>query len=180
MVRSFAHRKTMSDPVEESFLKIDKDLIEHTERRLEHGGRVAADLDKTLISLSAGALVFSMTFANSLAPAKHVLWVLFLAWVAFATTMFSVIMGLRRVQAAIVKTIINLQRAGEAIEQNKPFHSFLKIPIKPLKTTVTRVPSVDWLNKMAITAFLIGIVLLGIFVGWNLWFGPLPPPAAVR
>jgi hypothetical protein len=161
-------------------LKIDQDLIERTERHLEHGGRVAADLDKTLISLSAGALVFSMTFANSLAPAKHVLWVLFSAWLAFATTMLSVILGLRRVQAAIVKTIFNLQRAGEAIEQNKPLHSFMKVPMKPLKTKVTPVPSVDWLNSLAIAAFVVGIVLLGIFVGLNLWLGPLSPPQLVR
>jgi hypothetical protein len=137
----------MSDLVEESFSKLDKELVERIERHLEHGGRVAADLDKTLISLSAGALVFSMTFANSLAPAKHVLWLLFLAWLAFATTMLSVILGLRRVQAAIVKTIFNLKRAGEAIEQNKPLHSFLKIPVKPLKITVTPVPAFDWLNN---------------------------------
>ena len=170
----------MSDPVEESFSQIDKDLIERIERKLEHGGRVAGDLDKTLISLSAGALIFSMAFANSLAPAKHVLWVLFLAWVAFATTIVSVIVGLRRVQAAIVKTIINLQRASEAIEQNKPLHSFMKVPMKPLKTKVTPVPAVDRLNNLAIAAFLIGIMLLGAFVGLNLWLGPLPPPQSVR
>lgn len=94
--------------------------------------------------------------------------------------MLSVILGLRRVQAAIVKAIFNLKRAGEAIEQNKPLHSFLKIPLKPLKITVTPVPSVDWLNNLAIVSFLIGIMLLGLFVGLNLWFGPLPPAPAVR
>jgi hypothetical protein len=170
----------LSDPVEESFLKIDQDLADRTERRLEHGRRVAADLDKTLISLSAGALVFSMTFANSLAPAKHVLWILFSAWIAFAATMLSVIFAQRRVQAAIVKTIVNLQRASEAIEKNKALHSFLKTPVKPLKSTVTPVPSVDFLNNLAMGAFLLGISLLGIFVGLNLWFGSLPPPGAVR
>src|SRR5205807_124145 len=151
------------DPVEESFLKIDQDLADRTERRLEHAGRVATDLDKTLISLSAGALVFSMTFANSLAPAKRVLWILFSAWIAFGTTILTVVFAQRRVQAAIVKAILNLQRASEAIEKNKALYSFLKAPIKPLKATVTPVPSVDFLNNLAMGAFLIGILLLGIF-----------------
>lgn len=94
--------------------------------------------------------------------------------------MLSVIFAQHRVQKAIVKTILNLQRASEAIEKNKAFHTFLKTPVKPLKSTVMPVSAVDLLNNLAIVAFLLGIVLLGIFVGVNLWFGPLPPPGAVR
>ncbi len=41
-------------------------------RICSNGGDIAASLDKTLVSLSAGALVFSMTFVGTLAPER--LW----------------------------------------------------------------------------------------------------------
>ncbi len=163
----------MDDPVAESFSQVDKDLIERIEQNLERGGRVAADLDKTLISLSAGALVFSMTFVSSLAPAKLALWVLFLSWAAFGTSMLSVIFAIRNVQNALVKGMGNLKLAAEAIEQNKPIHSFFKVPMQKLTTKVTNNLLVERLNILAISAFVLGVLLLGVFVGYNLWYTPV-------
>jgi hypothetical protein len=38
---------------------------------VDRGERVSTELDKTLISLSAGALIFTMTFVGTFAPGKR-------------------------------------------------------------------------------------------------------------
>jgi hypothetical protein len=53
-----------------SFIAARAKLSESIERNVERAGGIAAQLDKTLISLSAGALVFSMTFVGAFAPRK--------------------------------------------------------------------------------------------------------------
>jgi hypothetical protein len=45
-------------------------LVERMLDTIRYGAEVAGTLDKTLVSLSGGALVFSMTFVDRLAPAK--------------------------------------------------------------------------------------------------------------
>jgi len=52
------------------FVEQKEKLNARIEAKQEVGANVASQLDKTIISLSGGALVFSMTFVDKLAPAN--------------------------------------------------------------------------------------------------------------
>jgi hypothetical protein len=58
----------------EHFIKQRETLGAQIDSKIETGAKVAAQLDRTLISLSGGALIFSMTFVDKIAPAKLALW----------------------------------------------------------------------------------------------------------
>ena len=47
-----------------------REIAEHMERHVRYSAEVAAALDKIIVTLSGGALVLSMTFADRLAPAR--------------------------------------------------------------------------------------------------------------
>ena len=89
------------DPITEA----KRELHERAERNIDRGGIVSANLDKALISISGGALVFSMTFVGVLAPAKLLLPILFLSWAAFGASIVCVILAMRAEQKAIVAAV---------------------------------------------------------------------------
>jgi hypothetical protein len=69
----------MSDPHDRRN-RIDQDrlyLVERLVANIRYCAEVATSIDKTLVSLSGGALVLSMTFVDRFAPAKLWLPVLF-------------------------------------------------------------------------------------------------------
>src|SRR5204862_8132969 len=103
----------ISRPVDEGRLY----LVERMLDTVRDGGEVAGTLDKTLVSLSGGALVFSMTFVDRLAPAKLWLPVLFTSWVAFAASMLCVLMSLRALQKAITGKADQLNKLRQEFEQ---------------------------------------------------------------
>ena len=59
--------------MDEDFKEAQKRFREHLDKLVQQVERVAADLDKTLVSVSAGALVFSTTLVNTFAPDKRLL-----------------------------------------------------------------------------------------------------------
>ena len=107
--------------MDDNFKDAQKRFVEHLENRIQQGGRVAADLDKTLISLSAGALVFSMTFVNTLAPHKLWLPVLFGAWVAFALSVVFVILAMRAEQKMLNGVILHIAQHCSTLEKSEEF-----------------------------------------------------------
>ena len=151
-----------------SFIAARAKLSESIERNIERGGGVAAQLDKTLISLSAGALVFSMTFVGALAPRKLLLPLLFLAWGAFAACMICIIFAMRAEQIGIRKATQDMDALLRQIDTHEPVVSAAKLRLK-LTHTISAARGVVMLNKCAIAAFMLGVVLLGVFVGYNLW-----------
>jgi hypothetical protein len=63
---------TMNDS-DDTLRRIDearRDLAGMINDTVQKGAEVSAALDKTLVSLSGGALVLSMTFIDKLAPGK--------------------------------------------------------------------------------------------------------------
>lgn len=128
---------------------------------------LGANLDKTVIALSGGALVFSMTLVNTIAPAKLLWPVLVSSWVAFALSIIAVIFATRRQQSTIhenlkedAQLLASIDEAeADAVASGKPFR---------LQVRVSKdVPVTTW-NNMAVVAFLAGVILLGIFVIYNL------------
>jgi hypothetical protein len=154
-----------------SFAEARTKLSEIIESHIKRSGNVAAQLDKTLISLSAGALVFSMTFVGIFAPGKLLLPLLFFAWSAFAACLTFVIFAMRAEQNAINKAMQNFDMLLKELDKNEPLASVTKLSVR-LTRTVSTTRRVLILNRSAIGAFMIGVLLLGLFVGYNLWQSP--------
>ena len=146
-------------------------LGESIQRNLERAGQVGAQLDKTLTSLSAGALVFSMTLVGTFAPAKLLLPLLFFAWGAFASCLTFVIFAMRAEQNAIRKHTQNFDMLLKQLDKSEPIVSAAKLNVK-LSYTVSVATRVRTLNVCAIATFMIGVILLGVFVGYNVWRSP--------
>jgi hypothetical protein len=161
----------MADTSAGSFRDARSKLSESIERNIERAGRVAAQLDRTLVSLSAGALVFSMTFVGTFAPRRLLLPVLFCAWGAFAGCLTFIIFGMRAEQNAIRKATGNFDSLLKQLDAHEPLVSAAKLSVKLTLTF----PAARWvliLNKCAIAAFMLGLALLGFFIGYNLWHTP--------
>jgi hypothetical protein len=127
--------------------------------------RIAEALDKTLISLSGGALVLSMTFVTALAPGKSLLPVLFSSWLCFGVSIVCVIIATRKAQIGTVRDAEVLTKFMRELDEKKKGGSTL-VQATP---EITRDVAVTHLNNTAIAAFLFGLLLLGFFVGFNLW-----------
>ena len=158
-------------------------LIRRLDEKVELGFKVASELDRTLVSLSGGALVFSMTFVDKLAPAKLLLPVLFGAWAAFAASMGAVIFAMRGAQNHISQEIAKFTTHFSELDQaEKAARTQPQIPRQTVRVipSVSKSTSVGWLNVGALVAFVIGVTLLGIFVGFNLWNTPPSPNSLGR
>jgi hypothetical protein len=158
------------NPADHVFEKAGKQLGESIERNIERGSRTAAHLDRTLISLSAGALVLSMTFVGTLAPKKPLLFVLFSSWGCFAAAMVLVIFAMRSEQKAIITAVNNASGYLKRLEEDKSLEVLAMMGVSPVvQKRVNTNNTVAALNTWALAAFIVGVVLLGTFVGYNLW-----------
>jgi hypothetical protein len=123
-------------------------------------------LEKVLVSLSAGALLFSMTFISALAPGKRWLVLLFFAWVWFAVSITCVVVGMRKSQWAAGARAEQASEALRQLEKDKAAGRSSTVQVAAARNRRGL-----WLNNSSVGAFLAGIVCLGIFVGVNLWWG---------
>lgn len=150
-------------------MEAQKELHERAERNIDRGAIVSANLDKALISISGGALLFSMTFVGALAPAKLLLPVLFLSWAAFGGSIACVILAMCAAQNAIVAAVKNTQLAVERLKKDTALSVLVQMGVDPKVTpTVTHSKPVFVWNNCAITALIMGLVLLSVFAGYNL------------
>jgi hypothetical protein len=134
------------------------------DRITELGEHVGSAIDKALITLSGGALVFSMTFVERLAPQKLLLPILFASWAFFALAIIAVVIAMRGAQNDLAAQGI---RASEVLKS-----------IEHIKDSATRVsptgavavnPKVWRWNLIALVLFILGVLALSIFVGWNMF-----------
>jgi hypothetical protein len=155
----------MSDG-EDSFEAARREVTERLFEAKSQGHEVGYGLDKALIFLSAGSLVFSMTFVSVLAPGKHWLVMLFLAWTCFGGSIVCVIIGMRMSQVAVGRWAERLSEALKEIDKRRAPGVSVRADYE-----TTRNPRASLLNICAVGACLVGILFLGIFVGVNLWCG---------
>jgi hypothetical protein len=153
------------DPIEEA----KRELHQRAERNIDRGSTISTNLDKALISISGGALVFSMTFVGVLAPGKLLLPVLFLSWAAFGASIVSVIFSMRAAHNAIVEAVKNTQLAVERLNKDTALSVLVQVGIDLRVTPIVKEsrPVFIW-NNCAIASFVAGLVLLSVFVGYNL------------
>lgn len=160
----------------EHFISQRENLGARIDAKTESGAKVAAQLDRTLVTLSGGALIFSMTFIDKIAPARLEPWLLFAAWLAFGLSMVAVMLAMRGTQQLITEAIRQLSGL---------FTDLQKAETEALKTgrVSNVVPSpiveshgVAFFNATGIIAFGVGLILLTIFVGHNIRHAPPPEP----
>jgi len=162
-------------------------LRDTIERNLDRGGDTATQIDKTLISLSAGALVLSITFVPTFAPKKLWLGLLFFAWLSFTFAMLFVICAMRSAQRAIEKEIRDAAESLRILEADRAIaRQFLaeqrkkQIAEAPLtRKRITQHANIGRLNLCALIAFIVGVACLATFAGYNLWRTP-PEQHATR
>lgn len=95
------------EPIErEVYLEERKSLIE-AERE------AAQSLDKTLVTLSAGALGLSITFIRQIAPEPEHLWVLYVGWGGFSLSLLAVLSSFLFSQFALRRARQNLDLISE-------------------------------------------------------------------
>ena len=157
----------MSYTPEEAFEKTRESLVTEFYRAFELAENRSAFVDKTLLSLSSGALVFSMTFVEKIAPSKQYLPLLFAAWAGFTLSMIAVLLTMKRSQASaerrMHRTVQEIQKLDERKEALLREYRNAKVD-----AFTTNVQGVAIGNLIATGGFIIGIVLLGIFVGLNI------------
>jgi hypothetical protein len=152
----------------EEVRQLRREIQERIDSIIRYGAETAAVLDKTLVTLSAGALVFSMTFADKLAPAKIWLPMLFISWIAFGATILSVVFSVRTLQIKLSELATHWDKSAKDFEQHVARGELPTGGILPGATQEGKIAA--W-NQVAIWSFFSGIVLLGIFVSRNLLAG---------
>jgi hypothetical protein len=107
-VRKRQNRAAMNqDQFAERIAEGRRELATHMESHVRYGAEAAAALDKVIVTLSGGALVFSMTFTDRSAPARLWLPILFLSWFAFAVSIIGVAFSYRALQKQMRKERLN-------------------------------------------------------------------------
>src|ERR1700730_9738561 len=148
----------------ENIARSRREFIERLGFLLKKGLQQSDHIDRALLTLSAGALLLSITFIGTLSETKHCLGLLFAAWGCFVVSIVAVIFGmwnaLHNSHTSAVETAANFERfsemdLAEASEQRVTF------PVGTNKTVM-------WLNGIAILGFVIGVGFLCWFVGANL------------
>jgi hypothetical protein len=107
--------ETNSDDIYEKGLNALREAID---RNLDLTNDLASRLDRTLISLSAGAILLSTTFVPIFAPRKLWLPLLFGAWLSFVFSILFVIFATRSLLSAIERSIRKAADALNMIEKN--------------------------------------------------------------
>ena len=139
-----------------------REIADRIFRIIQYGAEISAALDKIIVGLSGGALVFSMTFVDRLAPAKLWLPVLFLSWIFFAASIVGVAFGLRRLQRSLSAELDELDTLAKKADQ-----LFAKGELMTMGTG-TKSAGIHFWNALSIWSFLLGIISLGAFVARNL------------
>jgi hypothetical protein len=150
---------------EDSFERARRELTARLFDAYDRNREIGYGRDKVLITLSAGSLLFSMTFISALAPGKHYLGVLFFAWVWFAASIVCVIIGMRKAELAEGRLAVRISEGLAELSRRKA----PDVQVTPnIEATHNR--GGIFLNNCAVGAFFAGMICLGIFVGVNLWW----------
>jgi hypothetical protein len=122
---------------------------------------------KTLIGLSGGALVLSMTFIAEMAPAKVWLPALFGSWISFTASIVCVIFSMRSEQNMYNKEVRKFTSVLKEFRQTEDFARAVGL-LPEIEIVVEASKNVQRLNRAALILFTTAVILLGVFVAANL------------
>lgn len=115
----------------------------------------AMRLDKTMITLSAGALILSITFIHDIAPNPTLVELLFIAWGLFIISLLSIVVSLITSKSAFKNAQDNL---AESYRQQA-----IEISYSSKANTWTGI-----CNWISVGAFVAGLILLTVFAVGNI------------
>jgi hypothetical protein len=148
----------------ENIVQTRRELMGKLEFLLHKGSEQAYQVDKSLLTLSGGALLLSITFVGTLSETKHCVGLLFVAWGCFVASITAVIFGMWKAQWITHQTAREAADALERFSQMNVAEAAAQRATFPVGTD----KPVAWLNCIAILGFVLGVVFLCWFVGKNL------------
>jgi len=122
---------------------------------VERESEQSLSFDKTLISISSGALGLSLTFIRYMAPNPEYLPLLFIAWICFILS--------------IVSTMSSILIAQHSMRRQRDINTHAYQNPEDTSNETNR--SVEWTLKFtyaSMVTFILGLVFLALFVGKNL------------
>ena len=155
----------------ENIAQTRRELIAKQDFLLQKGFEQSYQIDKSLLTLSAGALALSLTFVGNLSGTKHCLVFLFVAWALFTVSIMAVIFAMRKAQ---LRTHDSARETADNLEQFSNLHDALAGIMRATFPVATDKP-VARLNSIAIWCFVLGVLFLCLFVGSNLLAESLLP-----
>ena len=111
-------------------------------------GQATRDFDTAIRALSGGALAISLTFVHDIAPHPHHNWTLAAAWCLFVLAL-----------AVNLWSFLTSARASGAM---------LRVMLDAETDSLPESRITDWLNWLAMAAFVCGVVFLVLFTVLNL------------
>jgi hypothetical protein len=150
-------------------------LFEKTEERVSHNVRELLDqadergfrLDRTLLTLSGGALALSITLITRANPPKTYLCILFLSWIALAGSVVGVVFALRKSQSSAESDVDRAASVYKELKQKKQKILAGEITYEESKE-VFPLRDIEICNRISLWGFVVGIILLGLFAALNL------------
>lgn len=116
---------------------------------------VSSRFDKSVLTLSGGSLLLSMTFVKDIAENPNLTCILLLAWLLLALAICLMLVSLLTSQSA-------LRRQREILDEN------LANPEAAAKIENKWAVVTNWLNWSSIIVFIAGVICLSLFVAANL------------
>lgn len=126
--------------------------VEHNQRSIDSS---SDSFDKSMLTLSSGALGVSLAFIKDIVPLGRAngISLLLISWVAFAL--------------CIVVTVFSFRFSIAALKKHRDFLDKSWSEQKLSEPAPTRWPMLQWCNRGAIAFFLVGLICTMIFVGIN-------------
>jgi hypothetical protein len=146
--RAYGEQKNEEDGLErEAYLEERKTLIEAE-------GEASQSLDKTLITLSAGAFGLSLLFISRIATKPEALPWLYAAWIGFIASLVLILASFLLSQWAF-------RRALDILDE------YYRNPTEDEATNGWSVAT-GWLTGLSGISFVVGVIMLAVFAVKNL------------
>lgn len=129
--------------------------ISERNRLIEAKQEAARSYDRAILTLSSGAIALSITFLQFITPTKLSLWFLYASWFGFAVAIGFIVVSFLASQRA---TEVEIEHLDEWYEQGT---TLADQPANPYTRRIR------YLNRTAAAAFLAGVILFGLFAGFN-------------
>ncbi len=132
----------------------------HRNALAESGSKQSASFDKHVLTLASGVLGGVIVFLEKIAPdpVRTSLWLLYLSWAGLLCSITATLVSFQASKAAHLKDIEIWD--ARYLDQET---SRLREQADKLKGRTRR------LNRISLCAFVAGLILLGVFAGYNIW-----------
>jgi uncharacterized membrane protein YjfL (UPF0719 family) len=141
-----------------------REILTHLHTLLAKCLQQSQEIDRSLLTLSGGALLLSITFIGTLSQPRQMTGLLFVAWGCFIAAIVAVIFAMKKAyetsHATAANTADNLERYSQ-MDVVTAYGHRATFPVGQDR-------GVAWLNQIAIWGFVAGVVSLCAFVGLNL------------